>query len=212
MNGMQEVFTKALNNTLAVKRDILVNDMEDLRNSWNSLNINLNSVIAHLKSLQARWEENNEAIAILQEWLNLLESKITEKHDFRADVGEMKTHLERLNHMINEIDEKEIDFNHVITETEELSKFCKNNNLNPDIKQLKTRKTILKEKTLKHKDNLENEITQHSNYLQALQESEKWLLQISFQLMAHNSLYITNRKQTQEQLQHHQVLLNEIIQ
>lgn len=212
MNGMQEVFTKALNNTLAVKRDILVNDMEDLRNSWNSLNINLNSVIAHLKSLQARWEENNEAIAILQEWLNLLESKITEKHDFRADVGEMKTHLERLNHMINEIDEKEIDFNHVITETEELSKFCKNNNLNPDIKQLKTRKNILKEKTLKHKDNLENEITQHSNYLQALQESEKWLLQISFQLMAHNSLYITNRKQTQEQLQHHQVLLNEIIQ
>lgn len=209
---MQEVFTKALNNTLAVERDILVNAMEDLRNSWNSLNINLNSVIAHLKSLHSRWEENNEAIDILQEWLSLLESKTIEKHDFRADVGEMKTHLERLNHMINEIDEKETDFNHVITETEELSKFTTNNNLNPDIKQLKTRKNILKEKTLKRKASLENEIIQHSNYLQALQESEKWLLQISFQLMAHNSLYINNRKQTQEQLQYHQVLLNEIIQ
>lgn len=212
MNGMQEVFTKALNNTLAVERDVLVNNMEELRNSWNSLNINLNSVIAHLNSLQVRWEENNEAKDILEKWLSLLESKMTEKHDFRADVGEMKTLLERLNHMISEIDEKETDFNHVITETEELSKFCKNNNLNSDIKQLKSRKNILKEKTLKRKDSLENEIIQHSNYLQALQESEKWLLQISFQLMAHNSLYITNRKQTQEQMQHHQVLLNEIIQ
>lgn len=209
---MQEVFTKALNNTLAVERDSLVNSMEELRNSWNSLNIDLNSVIAHLKSLQARWEENNEAKDNLEKWLSLLESKVNEKHDFKADVGEMKTLLERFNHMINEIDEKETDFNHVITETEELSKFCKNNNLNSDIKKLKTRKNVLKEKALKRKNSLDNEILQHSNYLQALQESEKWLLQISFQLMAHNSLYITNRKQTQEQITHHQVLLNEIIQ
>jgi len=212
MNGMQEVFTKALNNTLAAERNTLVNGMEELNNSWNSLNIDLNSVIAHLKSLQARWEENNEAKDNLEKWLCSLESKTTKKHDFRADVGEMKTLLERLNYSINEIDEKETDFNHIITETEELSKFCKNNNLNSDIKQLKTRKNILKEKTLKRIDSLESEISQHSNYLQALQESEKWLLQISFQLMAHNSLYITNRQQTQEQIRHHQVLLNEIIQ
>jgi len=212
MNGMQEVFTKALNNTLAAERNTLVNGMEELNNSWNSLNIDLNSVIAHLKSLQARWEENNEAKDNLEKWLSSLESKTTKKHDFRADIGEMKTLLERLNYSINEIDEKETDFNHIITETEELSKFCKNNNLNSDIKQLKTRKNILKEKTLKRIDSLESEISQHSNYLQALQESEKWLLQISFQLMAHNSLYITNRLQTQEQIRHHQVLLNEIIQ
>lgn len=212
MNGMQEVFAKALNNTLAVERDSLVNSMDELRNSWNSLNINLNSVVAHLKSLQARWEENNEAKDNLEKWLNSLESKVTEKQDFKADVGEMKTLLERLNHTINEIDEKETDFNHVVFETEELSKFCKNSNFNSDIEQLKTRRNILKEKTLKRKDSLENDISQHSNYLQALQESEKWLLQISFQLMAHNSLYITNRQQTQEQIQHHQILLNEIIQ
>jgi len=212
MNGIQDVFTKALNNTLAAERNALVNSMEELNNSWNSLNIDLNSVIAHLKSLQARWEENNEAKDNLEKWLSLLESKTTKKHDFIADVGEMKTLLERLNNTINEIDEKETDFNHVITETEELSKFCKNYNLNSDIKQLKTRKNILKEKTLKRIDSLESEISQHSNYLQALQESEKWLLQISFQLMAHNSLYITNRQQTQEQIRHHQVLLNEIIQ
>lgn len=209
---MQEVFTKALNNTLAAERDTLVNAMEELSNSWNSLNIDLNSVIAHLKSLQARWEENNEAKDSLEKWLSLLESKTTKKHDFRADVSEMKTLLERLNHTIHEIDEKETDFNHVITETEELSNFCRDNNLNSVIKQLKTRKNIIKEKTLKSIDSLESEISQHTNYLQTLQESEKWLLQISFQLMAHNSLYITNRQQTQEQIQHHQVLLNEIIQ
>ena len=43
-----------------------------------------------------------------------------------------------------------------------------------------------------------------------MQETEKWLLQISFQLMAHNSMYITTREMTQQQLDQHEQLLDEI--
>ena len=43
-----------------------------------------------------------------------------------------------------------------------------------------------------------------------MQETERWLLQISFQLMAHNSLYITTREQTQQQLEQHETLLDQI--
>jgi hypothetical protein len=46
---------------------------------------------------------------------------------------------------------------------------------------------------------------EYTAYHQLLQDTEKWLLQISFQLMAHNSLYITNREQTQEQIFQHEV-------
>jgi nesprin-1 len=43
-----------------------------------------------------------------------------------------------------------------------------------------------------------------------MQETEKWLLQISFQLMANNSLFITSQEQTEQQLSEHQLLLTQI--
>lgn len=58
---------------------------------------------------------------------------------------------------------------------------------------------------------LEEEITDFSQYQMALQDTEKWLLQISFQLMAENSLYICNREQTEEQIESHNEQLEEIV-
>lgn len=57
---------------------------------------------------------------------------------------------------------------------------------------------------------MESEINDYNSYHQSLQDAEKWLLQISFQLMAHNSLYITNRDQTQEQISQHEALLDDV--
>ena len=56
----------------------------------------------------------------------------------------------------------------------------------------------------------EKEIEESNKYSQSLQEVEKWLLQMNFQLMAHNSLYITSRDQTKEQIEHHEDLMGQI--
>jgi nesprin-1 len=56
----------------------------------------------------------------------------------------------------------------------------------------------------------EDEIAAYHAYHQSLQEVEKWLLQISFQLMAHNSLYITTKEQTMDQFKQHDKLMQEI--
>ncbi|CAA9993818.1 unnamed protein product, partial [Nesidiocoris tenuis] len=61
------------------------------------------------------------------------------------------------------------------------------------------------------KESLEAEIKDHNAYHQSLHDIEKWLLQVSFQLMAHNSLYITNKEQTQEQMDLHNTLLADIL-
>ena len=53
---------------------------------------------------------------------------------------------------------------------------------------------------------LEDEIKDYSAYHQALQDTEKWILQTSFHLMAHNSIYITTREQTEEQINKHNVI------
>jgi nesprin-1 len=50
----------------------------------------------------------------------------------------------------------------------------------------------------------------HSTYTQALHDAEKKLLETSFALMATNSLYITNREQTLDQITEHEALLGEM--
>lgn len=60
------------------------------------------------------------------------------------------------------------------------------------------------------RESLEREMADYAAYQQAIQDTEKWILQVSFQLMAHNSLYITNRAQTQEQMSAHQALLADV--
>merc|ERR1712079_83887 len=54
------------------------------------------------------------------------------------------------------------------------------------------------------------EIDEYNSYNARMQETEKWLLQISFQLMAHNSLYITTREMTQQQLEQHEKVIDDI--
>jgi len=60
------------------------------------------------------------------------------------------------------------------------------------------------------RDNLQKEIDDYGRYYQQVQVIEKWLLQMSFQLMAHNSLYITTKEQSEQQLIQHDNLMAEI--
>lgn len=49
MSGMQEVFTRAVNTTPSDQQESLREAMTALRNSWDQLTMNLNSVTAQLK-------------------------------------------------------------------------------------------------------------------------------------------------------------------
>lgn len=49
MSGMQEVFTRAVNNTPEDQQDMLREDMSYLHKSWEQLSIDLNSVMSQLK-------------------------------------------------------------------------------------------------------------------------------------------------------------------
>ena len=44
-----------------------------------------------------------------------------------------------------------------------------------------------------------------SGYNSSLHEAQKWLLQISYQLMGQNAQYISSREQTAAQIDRHQV-------
>ncbi|XP_039285327.1 nesprin-1-like [Nilaparvata lugens] len=210
MSGMQEVFTKAVNTTPADQQDQLREAMTELRNSWDQLTMDLNSVTAQLKALLARWEDFYDARNKLESWLKDTEKRIAEKSDSKAELGEMKTLLERYKHIQEEIQQRHDDLEHLLKESADLAKCAGKADVQNETKALEKEWEKLNAECGRRRESIEKEIQEHSSYQNSLQDTEKWLLQISFQLMAHNSLYITNREQTQEQIVQHDALLAEI--
>ena len=110
----------------------------------------------------------------------------------------------------NEIETEKLQLEKLQTEAESLASISQNGTPNQTVADLQKKWDELNAVVVKLRTELENEIRSYTQYNDQLQEIEKWLLHISFQLMAHNSLYITNREQTLEQLEVHEQLLEEI--
>lgn len=207
---LQNAFAKAVNMALPEQQDQLQTDMTDLRSSWEQLNVDLNTVQTRVKSILNRWEDYTEVYNKFIRWLEENEIIVKDSFDTRGEFGEMKTIFERYKHIQDEIHNKKSDLDHVTQEAVELSAWAKNNTILSETKQLLVRWEALDKLISERRKLIENEIQEYNTYHAALQETEKWLLQISFQLMAHNSLYITNKDQTIEQINQHELLLTEI--
>lgn len=210
LSTLQNAFTKAINMALPEQQDQLRSDMANLRSNWEQLSIDLNTVQAKVKSILSRWEDHAESHNKFTRWLEENESVVKCSPDTKGEFGEMKTMLERYKHIQEEIRNKKSDLDHLMTEATELSTWVKNNMTLNETKKMLDRWKALTELVGERKKLIENEIQDYNAYHAALQEIEKWLLQISFQLMAHNSLYITNKEQTIEQIKQHETLLAEI--
>lgn len=207
---LQEAFTKVIETTPSDKQDALRDDMTSLRNSWDQLTMNLTSIQAQLKAALARWDAYNESKRQFENWIQESEKVLQEILKTKGELGEMKTYLERYKNLLLEIDNKKVDLDRLISESTELSSWAKKPAVLDEIKQLEKRYLKLVEAYNNRKKQLEAEMQDYNLYHQGLQDIEKWLLQVSFQLMAHNSLYITNREQTEQQIAQHKILLDEV--
>lgn len=210
LSTLQNAFTKAINIALPEQQDQLRSDMANLRSSWEQLSIDLNTVQAKVKSVLSRWEDHAEAHSKFVKWLEENENVVRNFSDTKGEFSEMKTMLERYKHIQEEVCDKKSDLDHLMAEATELSEWAKNNTILNETKQFLDRWKTLSDLADERKKLIENEIQEYNAYHMALQETEKWLLQISFQLMAHNSLYITNKEQTIDQIKQHEALLTEI--
>ena len=137
-----------------------------------------------------------------------MEETLTETPDSKGDMAEMKTMIERYKNISLQINEKHSEIISVIEEAREFSE----KGTESDVYHLKVRWQSVNDKCEEVIDNLNLEIKDFNKYQLALQETEKWLLQISFQLMAENSHYINTKTQTEEQIARHNIQMNEIYQ
>lgn len=208
MGLVQEAFTKATNLTPEDKQESLREHMAEMRQGWDKFTMRLQETMAILKSALGRWEDYVDAKQRLSRWLAETEDLFSTLPETRGELSEMKTMLERFRHIQTDVSAKRTDLEHLASEAQNLS--SRSANESDEINHLQARWEKLNLDCGARIDALQSEVNDYTAYHQKLQEAERWLLQVSFQLMAHNSLYITNREQTQEQISQHEMLLNEI--
>ncbi|XP_038215060.1 nesprin-1 [Zerene cesonia] len=207
---LQEAFKKALNNTPPEEQDALRNDVKVLQESWDQLKIDLNSITAQLKAAICKWEDFEDSKNKMNQWIKDTEQNLDKVPPTGGELGEMKTLLEKYKHIEEEIDNKMPELDRIRCEANQLSSWARKPAVKEAVVEIEQKCNALRAKCAAKKAELESEIKDYNHYHQSLQDTEKWLLQISFQLMAHNSLYISNREQTEEQLAQHAVLLDDI--
>lgn len=210
LSTLQEAFAKVINTATPEKQNELRETTTLLRNSWDQLNMDLKSTEAQLKAALSRWSGYNETKRNLDKWLSGVEKSLKQTPSTKGEMSEMKTLLERYKHLQDEIAKKREDLVRLNSEAQELSELSKQPEVLEQMKQLEARFENASTTCKSLQESLEAELAEYTTYQQKLQDTEKWLLQVSFQLMAHNSLYITNREQTEEQIVQHEVLLKDI--
>lgn len=185
-------------------------DMEKLQAHWDQLETDVNEALLKMKSALLKLETYQENKHKFERWLFEKEDQLSNLFDNRGDLGEMKTVIERYRSHKQDILLHKPDLEQVNGMGVEISKWPQNENETENLKSLESRYNEIESKCENMINKIHGEIENFVEYNQLLQETEKWLLQVSFQLMAHNSLFINNKETTQEQLAQHEILLNDI--
>jgi len=207
---LQDSFARVVGVISNEQQEVLREDVSNLRSRWEKLNMDVKNSLSDLKDACQRWEDFKDNSLKFNRWCELIEESLVDKPSTRAELGDMKTLLERYKNIHSDIITQKADLDSLEGEASHLASWAGTDTAKSSVAQLKERWTKLDAEIKDLQSQLEYEISEYANYHNALQDTEKWLLQTSFQLMAHNSLYITNREQTLEQVAIHESLLEEI--
>lgn len=210
INLLQESFTKSSNYLPKQKQDEVFQDIANIRSEWDIIVVKISASLNNLKANINRWKMFNDNKDRLNNWLQEKEATLHSIPRSNGEISEMKTLLERLKYLQSEINQKESEIEDLDSEIKYFDSLGCPEEDKEKLKALFGRFKQLKSNCGIQIENFEKEIGDYVLYQQLLQEIEKWLLQISFQLMAHNSLYISNLEQTKEQIAQHETLLDYI--
>ncbi|KAA0201773.1 hypothetical protein HAZT_HAZT011047 [Hyalella azteca] len=181
-----------------------------LRDSYDRLKISVSSAITKLKHDLSRWSEFAESKSRLESCLGELEDALFETPDSKGEVSEMRTLLERYRHTQQQIKSKDRELKRLLKDTKEFSENSNDTSYEEEMTALEQKWFNLNDRCVEVIEGLETEIKEAVEYQAALQEVEKWLLQVSFQLMSENSMSIRSREHTEELIHQHDKELENI--
>ncbi len=192
--------------------DSMREEVRGMKERYDRLAVEVSDGLSELQKLQQKWQDARSVLEGVSSWVadtrTVLAEARAETEEGTGDVGEMKTLLERLKGVAAEVDKKKEEVEAARLEAARLP--GDDAALLGTAAELGSALSDFESTCAELTARLDGEISEQAEYQRAAQEVEKWLLQMSFQLMAHNSLYITTRDQTQEQIEQHEKLMEEI--
>lgn len=207
---LQDSFTKSSYLHSEEKQTDMFQSKSEIRDALDSVIIRIGDTSNDLNVRCNRLELYEDLKKRISDWLNITEGVFKTMPETRGEMSDVRTVLERVKHIQNEILFKQSDLKNINIEASNLFDANRSSIEIDSVSNLTQRSLKLNEQCVYFIESLQAELEEQMAYYQNLQEIEKWLLQISFQLMAHNSLYIHNREQTIEQITQHEKLLAEI--
>lgn len=203
---VRDAFEKTNNSKSEEDRIRAFSDIEELEKLWEQLETDVNAALTTMKSAILKYENYQDRKQKFEKWLQEKEREITSNFENSGDLGEMRSVIERYSSHKQELISREPELNQM----NEMVTDMKWPKLEGEVKVLQNRLKAVEDICEALISRIEIDTREFVEYNQMLQGIEKWLLQVSFQLMAHNSLYISNKEQTKEQLIQHELLLTDI--
>lgn len=188
----------------------IIQGMESLKEKFSEFTNQISDVTGALSSILSRLQDFAQNKQKFIEWLDTVIQKIPPKFESKGDIVEIRTKIENSKHVINDMDHHKLQLKELQDEANELSLKTGDNCEIKNVDEIASKFNDALKKYQSLLARLEKELSSLQAYNHALQEIEKWLLQMSFHLMSHHSLQISNLIKTKEQCTKHQALVKEI--
>lgn len=95
MSTVEEAYKRAVSATSGSDESLLRTSLSELHSSWDQLGIDLKSVRNNLSTSAARWNEFTQSLSGWANYLSSVEQRLADSPTPTAELGEMKTKLER---------------------------------------------------------------------------------------------------------------------
>lgn len=184
--------------------------MKESKTKFDRLSVEVNKHLGSLQRVEQRWQDVGQTLSNISAWLKDIREVIQEPIESRGELGEMKTLLEKFKTIEGELQKRQNELKEAKAEAEDLAKMSRDPNVEEAIDDISRSLSQVLDQVRESQALVNGEVSEHQEYQQAMQAAEKWLLQTSFQLMAHNALYINTKEQSQTQLERHEKLMDEI--
>ena len=188
LSALQALYAGESSCGAADRQEQLAADLAQLRSSYEQLAAELQQVTAEVKARLHHWEETAECVDLLQRWLVEMTERVDAEPEPVADVAQVKARLEKLTDVQRRLESRRPDLDRTLADSRQLAA---SGPLEERAAALLDSWRQLQQRCQAATEQLQAEIEGFNEYNKSLHDAQKWLLQLSYQLMGQNAQYIS---------------------
>ncbi|KAK0046935.1 nesprin-1, partial [Biomphalaria pfeifferi] len=201
---------KILPHTSLEGKKLIEEQVTELTNQWEDLNQAIADCTAMLEGVQQRWHEYEQYYGTLVKWVADIETVLRTNPEPLAQLPDRKNQLDRYRMILADIENHRRLVNELADRVANLEALCDNTDVGDSLVDIQERYSKLLDKASELVEMLQCGYDEHQSFFEAHQDCERWLMNMSHKLMAHNSLSTSSYELTTRQIDRHKLILQEI--